>query len=105
MNVNTAGCDRRAFIGCILIIALTFHRVPRTLVYTQNVPLTAYLNPASLFARREGTSSEVLAMHRNAYAQFKSSIVCFRYSAMKSSVMKLVLSACLLQPSLDMQEK
>lgn len=74
MNVNTAGCDRRSFIGYILIIALTFHRLPRTVVYTQNVPLTAYMNPASLL-RREGASSEVLAVLRKASALFKSSIV------------------------------
>lgn len=51
-NVNTAGYNGRAFIGCILIIALTFHGLPRTVVYTQNVPLTAYLNPASCFAEK-----------------------------------------------------
>lgn len=42
----------RAFIGCILIIALTFHRLPRTVVYTLNVPLTAYLNPSRFLQRR-----------------------------------------------------
>lgn len=34
----------RVFIGCILIIALPFRTLPRTVVYTQNVPLTTYLH-------------------------------------------------------------
>lgn len=44
--------SKRLFIGCILIIALTFHRLPRTVVYTQNVLLTAYMSTASLFSQR-----------------------------------------------------
>lgn len=74
LNINTAVCDRRALIACVLIIALTFHRLLRSVVYTQNGLLTAYLNPALHF-HREGANSDVLALPRNASAQLKSSIV------------------------------
>lgn len=59
MNINTAGCDRRVRTGCILIIALTFHRLPRAVVYKQNVAETSYLHPAVVAACSEVKSYSI----------------------------------------------
>lgn len=86
--------------GRILIIALTFHRLPRTVVYTQNGPLTAYLDPAALlFFFSQGRWESQKPWQRRAMHLLESKTALFVIFVVKSSVILPVLCGCLPQPS------
>lgn len=61
-------------------------------MYTQNVPLTAYLNQTSLFTVKVLVSG-VLAQLRNASAHFKSGIVWDVHGEVKYDVIGNSVSA------------
>ena len=68
LNVNTAVCNRKTFMACILIIALTYRQLPRAVVYTLNGAVNS-------------SAQSVLAFHgegvhnHKASAQWKDGII------------------------------
>ena len=68
LNVNTAVCNRKTFMACILIIALTYCQLPRAVVYTPNGAVNS--SAQSVFAfHGEG------AHNHKALAQWKDGII------------------------------
>ena len=64
LNVNTAVCNRKTFMACILIIALTHRQLPRAVVYTPNGAVNSSAQSVLAF-HGEGAHNHKALVQRN----------------------------------------